>query len=369
LNLTSLTTRNVRNLADRAWSFHPSVNLFLGDNGQGKTNLLEAIHLLATTKSFRTTRNQNVVRFDATELFAEGLVASGPVEKTISIGLTAGDERRRALLVNGQKTTLGSYVRQLQVVAYSAAQLEVVRGGPEVRRRFIDRAAAARDPGHMERLIRYGRTLRQRNVLLVEIATGRSRPSTLDAWDHELVTAARPVIAARADYIARLQVRHQEIASSHDYHLTDLGIVYRPAGLGGATPEDDLKALRENRSRELRSGHSLAGPHRDQIELTTRDRPAAEVLSSGEVKMTVLFLTLASLELYREKFDESPLFLLDDIDAELDLGILRRLTRYLIESTQVFTTSAKESILRDLGFGPHRQITLRDGAPSDIRDV
>ena len=366
--LRRLLTRSFRNLVDEAVDFHPSVNLFVGDNGQGKTNLLEAIHLLATTKSFRVARTDPMVRFGAESLFVEGRVETDGLDRTISIGVGAGSERRRELLFNGQKTTPGEYIRVLPVVAYSSSQLEIVRGGPEWRRRFVDRAISGIDPHHLGHLNRYTRVVRQRNALLSEISRRRAAIATLDAWDTELIEAARPIIEARARYIGLLESGFREVVEAHDYHVRDLAILWSPAGLVG-DPAIDAENLRRERTRELAIGHTRSGPHRDSIEFLTGGRPAVEVLSSGEVKMTVLFLAMATLERFRQKWDATPLFLLDDLDAELDLSIVRRLTRYLAGLTQIFTTSPKGGLVEALEFGARREFLVRGGAVRLEREI
>lgn len=364
--LTRIATRNFRNLADADWSFHNSVNLIVGDNGQGKTNLLEAIHLLGTTKSFRTSRVQNCVRLGTSELFVEGEVQQSGLKRTLSVGIGA-DERRRELLINGQKTVVGSYIRALNLVAYSSAQLEVLRGGPEWRRRFIDRGIAGIDPQHLERLNRYTRTLRQRNALLDELRAGRARPNQLDVWDEELVATAQPIIQGRRKYIGQLEKAFRAVVGALGYHVDDLAIAYEPAHFSGEI-DGDRAAIAADRLKDLRVGFSTGGPHRDAITFSRRGLPAVEMLSSGEIKMTVLFLTLASMDLYFAKYEARPLFLLDDIDAELDLGIVQRLLRYLVGSTQIFTTSAKEPLLEKIEFGPHRKFVVAGGRAKEATD-
>ena len=368
MNLGRLLTRNFRNLAQEPVEFHPSVNLFIGDNGQGKTNLLEAIHVLATTKSFRVTRSEPLVAFGESQVYIEGTIEEEGLRKEISIGIAAAPERRRELLFNGQKIPLASYIRRLPVVAYSSAQLEIVKGGPEWRRRFLDRGVAGVEPAHLEHLNRYTKVIRQRNALLSEIGSRRSGSATLDAWDAELVDAAAPILAARRRYISRLEDRYREIVSAHNYHVDQLGILWTPAGMTGER-DADLDRLRSERPREIAIGHTRQGPHRDLLEFLTHGRPAAEVLSSGEIKMTVLFLTLATMEEFRSKWGTSPIFLLDDIDAELDLGIVRRLTRYLAGVTQIFTTSPKEPLAGTLEFGARREFSVHEGSITLAREI
>jgi DNA replication and repair protein RecF len=347
--LSRLTTESFRNLAPAETVFHDRTNILVGRNGQGKTNLLEAIYFLATTKSFRTPRVPSLFRFDAPSVFVSG-VMQREVERTLSIGMEAGSHKR-VLMINGERVPLSRYLNATTVFAYSSARLEIVRGAPEERRRFLDRGVASVNPAHLDELARYGRVLKQRNALLQSVSVGDAPASMLDPWDEEFVAAAELVTAARAAYTEQLTAAYDEIVARHGYHVGDLRMVYRPA----------VADLRATRREEIRARMSLSGPQRDHLDFLTGGRPAAEVLSGGELKMIVLFLKFAKIELFRRRMDETPVFLLDDVDAELDLEILQNLLAKLPARTQLFATSAKESFLHALETGPHRRLTLENG--------
>ena len=357
--LDRITTQNFRNLTETEVEFHPQSNILVGRNGQGKTNLLEAIYFLATTKSFRTSRIASVFRFAESNVFVSGVLRRDGLAKTLSVGLETGETKRRVLMINGEKVTLPAYLHAMSVFAYSSARLEVIRGTPEERRRFLDRGIASISPAYLEQLTRYSRVLKQRNALLAEIALHRQAQSTLDAWDNELMVAANVVHRARAAYAADLSTLFAEIVTAHRYHVNNVVMAYRPS-----TTEELAKHRRE----ELRARMTLVGPQRDVIEFLVDGRPAAEVLSGGEQKMIVLFLKFAKLELFRRRHDDAPLFLLDDVDAELDLEILQSLLSNLPVSTQVFATSAKEAFLAALEAGPHRRLSLDAGRITGARD-
>lgn len=349
--LKSIVAQNFRNLASDEIPFHPSTNLVVGRNGQGKTNLLEAIYFLATTKSFRTARLGSVFRFEAPSVFVSGALQRDGIERTLSIGLEAGPVKRRVLMLNGEKLTLSAYLNTMTVFAYSSARLEIIRGAPEERRRFLDRGIASINPAYLEQLSRYTRVLKQRNALLHAIAAREASVSSLDAWDDEFQAAAHTVTAARARYTEELAADYAEIVARHDYHVRDLQIVYKPS-------VGDPKQLRRA---EIRARVSLAGPQRDTLEFLTAGRPAADVLSGGEQKMVVLFLKFAKLERFRRRQDDAAIFLLDDVDAELDLEILEQLLTKLPAATQLFATSAKERFLDVLEAGPHRRLIVENG--------
>lgn len=357
--LERITAANFRNLASDEVGFHPLANIMVGRNGQGKTNLLEAIYFLATTKSFRTSRVASLFRFSEPNVFVSGLLRREGLAKTLSVGLETGEAKRRVLMINGEKVTLPAYLNAMNVFAYSSARLEVIRGTPEERRRFLDRGIASVNPAYLEQLTRYSRVLKQRNALLGEIALRRSAASSLDAWDNELMVAANVVHKARMAYANDLAVVFREIIEHHGYHVSGVTMEYRPS----ATEE-----LANHRRDELRARMTLVGPQRDLLEFTIDGRPAAEVLSGGEQKMIVLFLKFAKLELFRRRYDDAPLFLLDDVDAELDLEILQSLLSRLPVSTQVFATSAKEVFLAALEAGPHRRLSIENGRVTGSRD-
>jgi DNA replication and repair protein RecF len=356
--LQSLTTENFRNLQPAEHAFHPAANIVVGRNGHGKTNLLEAIYFLATTKSFRTSHVQSLVRFGAPSVFVGGAVERGNVTRNVTVGIELGEPRRRVLMINGEPVTLATYLNALTVFAYSAMRLETIRGAPEERRRFLDRGIASINPGYLEQLTRYGRVLKQRNALLHAISIGDDKARSLDAWDEPFTAAASAVQSARAAYAEELAAAFGRIVAEHNYHLRGIEMIYRPS----------VGNLWELRKHEVRARLSIVGPQRDGLEFLVDGRPAAEVLSGGELKTIVLFLKFAKLDLFRRRYDEPPLFVLDDLDAELDLDILQKLLAKLPRSTQVFASSAKESFLQALETGPHRRLALENGRVTTATD-
>ncbi len=357
--LERISPENFRTLVPGDIDFHPQSNILVGRNGQGKTNLLEAVYFLATTKSFRTTRIGSVFRHDVPSVFVSGVLHRDGLDRTLSVGLETGETKKRVLMINGEKVTLPSYLHALSVFAYSSARLDAIRGTPEDRRRFLDRGIASIQPSYVEQLSRYTRVLKQRNALLAEIAHQRQAVGTLDAWDNELMVAAAAVHRSRAAYVVDLSAVFREVVARHAYHVTNVEMSYKPSAT------DDLARIRRH---ELRARMSLVGPQRDVLDLLVDGRAASEVLSGGEQKMIVLFLKFAKVELFRRRHDQAPLFLLDDVDAELDLQILQDLLSNLPDSTQVFATSAKEAFLASLEAGPHRRLTVENGKVTAARD-
>lgn len=348
--LRRIAAENFRNLDAAPIEFHPQTNLIVGRNGQGKTNLLEAIYLLATTKSFRTPRVVNAFRFGAETLFVSGALERDAVERTLSVGLETGETRRRVLMINGERVPLHDYLRAMTVFAYSSARLEILRGTPEERRRFLDRGVASIDPSYLAAITRYGRVLKQRNALLQS-----GTAAALDAWDAEFVETATAIQRARAAYVEVLRGSMAEIANQFDVRRVKM--TYRPTAA-------DVGRRRD----ELRAGVSLSGPQRDNLDFILDGHPAHEVLSGGEQKMIVLLLKFAKLALFSQRQDDAALFVLDDLDAELDVEILKQLLSRLPPKTQVFATSAKDRLIGDLTTGPHRRLTIENGRVTAAED-
>ncbi|MGZ8830899.1 MAG: DNA replication/repair protein RecF, partial [Thermoanaerobaculia bacterium] len=290
--LRSIHTENFRNLAIAPVVFHPAINIVVGLNGQGKTNLVEAIYFLATTKSFRTPRVPSLFRFDSPSLFATGTVHRQGIDRTLSVGLESGESRRRVLQINSERVTLSAYVSALTVFAYSASRLEIVRGAPEERRRFLDRGIASINAGYLDELSRYNRVLRQRNALLQS-----GTESTLAAWDDEFIATAGAVYRARSAYGMEMAAAFRRIVREHGYHVANLELHYRST----ASPETLRDELPRMRRHELRARMSLTGPQRDTVDFLVDGRPAVDVLSGGELKMIVLFLKFAKVDVFRER--------------------------------------------------------------------
>ena len=348
--LRRIATENFRNLDPAPIEFHPQTNIVVGRNGQGKTNLIEAIYLLATTKSFRTPRLASAFRFGSSTLFVSGTLRHESIERMLSVGLETGESRRRVLMINGERVSLPDYLRAMTVFAYSSARLEIIRGSPEERRRFLDRGVASLDPSHLTALNRFGRVLKQRNALLQS-----GKTSGLDAWDAEFLEAADLIQRSRGTYVDALRQASSAIAAR--FEVRPIEMQYRPS-----IPD------RLQRREELRARASLSGPQRDNLDFTVEGRSAQEVLSGGELKMIVLLLKFAKLALFRERRSDDALFLLDDLDAELDLEILRQLLALLPSETQLFATSAKERLIAELMTTQHRVLSIENGRVTAARD-
>ncbi len=348
--LTELEARNFRNIKGNA-DCGPDLNILLGDNGQGKTNWLEFIHILATTRSFRTAKLSEAIRFDEPSALLAGTIQ---VSDDIRHELRAViDGNTKAFSVNGKRETIQRYLGELHAVVFNADELEVVRGTPENRRRFLDDSITAIHPPYVQTIADFSKVLRQKNSLL-QTARDRELPieklrESLAPWNEQLAAIASKVHRSRVRIVERLNSAlakglfgEEKTAIRYLSSLQDKGDLTEYESLIAERLELRLQA-------ELVAGHSLIGPHRDDLEITLNGREIRKFGSSGQQRSALLLLQLANIEIFFEQRGEYPLFLLDDIDAELDYRRIGQLLEYLAGRTQTFVTTSKESFAEEFG--------------------
>ncbi|HKO42977.1 MAG TPA: DNA replication and repair protein RecF [Pyrinomonadaceae bacterium] len=344
--LESLEVSNFRNLSGKIF-WGPSLNIIYGDNGQGKTNWLEAIHLLSRTKSFRTQRVQEAIRFGENTASVSGQVSTGN-DLQREIGITLRDNTK-SLWVNGKREPLARYLGQLQVFSFTADQLEVVRGAPEARRNFLDRGVASLRPAYVQTVSDYNKVLKQKNRILQDALESELSLDQTDGlispWNQQLSRLGAEIHKARVEYTRRIN----DALERKLFEPTELEIRYASA-LEGKADLDDFESSLSSRLQlrlpaELAAGRSLVGPHRDDLNVHLEGREIRVFGSSGQQRSALLLLDLAAISVYNFWHQDYPVFLVDDVDAELDEKRIRRLLEYLEGRTQTFITTSKRSHL------------------------
>ncbi|MGJ5673299.1 MAG: DNA replication/repair protein RecF [Nostochopsis sp.] len=323
--LETLHLRYFRNYKEQQVEFTAPKTILVGDNAQGKSNLLEAVELLATLRSHRTFRDRELVQ-EGEELAQ--ISASLKRDTGIStLNLILRRNGRRTVNLNGENLRRQmDFLGVLNGVQFSSLDLELVRGSPEGRRHWLDTLLIQLEPVYAHILQQYHQVLRQRNAFLkhnVETSHGASLQSELAIWDTQLAIAGTRVIRRRERAIQRLapiaKMWHASISGSKEI----LQIKYSPnVPLEQNYPENVqqafLEKLQQRTIAELRQGTTLVGPHRDEVELIINQTPARQYGSQGQQRTLVLALKLAELKLIEEVVGEPPLLLLDDVLAELD---------------------------------------------------
>jgi len=341
--LRLIEAHSFRNLEGKiAWG--NGLNVLHGNNGEGKSNWLEAIYLLAHAKSFRTRQLNEIIKFGASQASVRGTVARGnTIERELQVDIQA---RSKTTVVNGKREPLAHYAAELHAICFTADELEVIRGGPEARRGFLDRGAVSLHPGYAQTLADYNKVIKQKRLLLQQAAEGRSRQEELseliEPWNQQLVRLGAQIHNARTAYVS-----HLHDALDHTLFSDNISIRYVSSleGKGDLNDYEGLigERLRTRMQAEVFAGSCLVGPHRDDLNMLFGGRDLRSFGSSGQQRSALITLDLAALSVYHSKHQDYPVFLIDDVDAELDGRRIDRLLEYLEGRTQTFVTTSKRN--------------------------
>jgi DNA replication and repair protein RecF len=347
MHLIHLRLRDFRNYRRLDADFTPGFHLITGQNAQGKTNLLEAIYLLATLRSFRGVGSALMVRQGETGYFVGARLLS-QAEHEIKLFWSA---RQRRLLLDGRPVRrLVDYLGALRAVAFCTEDLLLVKGTARIRRRFMDLLLSQTQPGYLPTLQRYVQALKSRNALLKQ---GRPDPGALEGFTVELVRTGTELISRRHELAPRLsplaRLAYRQI--SHD--ADELRLTYNPS-----VRQDFAVELAQSQARERKWRTTLVGPHRDDLDLRLNDLPAGQYGSEGQKRTLAIALKMAQAEFLTGIHGAPPILLLDDVMGELDAsrraGLLPLLERARQTRGQVFMTCTEENWPRELSRNLHR---------------
>ncbi|MBT2367244.1 DNA replication/repair protein RecF [Streptomyces sp. ISL-10] len=355
MHVTHLSLADFRSYARVEVPLDPGVTAFVGANGQGKTNLVEAVGYLATLSSHRVSSDAPLVRMGADRAVIRAAITQGERSQLVELELNPG-KANRARINRSSQVRPRDVLGIVRTVLFAPEDLALVKGDPGERRRFLDELVTARSPRMAGVRSDYDRVLRQRNTLLKSAAMarrhgGRSMDmSTLDIWDQHLARAGAEVLARRLDLIASLQPLADKAYEALAPGGGPIALEYRSssasAGAEHAGPatreelyEQLIAALAEARKQEIERGVTLVGPHRDDLLLKLGQLPAKGYASHGESWSYALALRLASYDLLRAEGNE-PVLVLDDVFAELDARRRERLAELVAPGEQVLVTAA-----------------------------
>ncbi len=358
-----LDTTGYRNLTSERIPFSEGVNLVVGDNGQGKTNLLEAVTVLGNLRSFRSAGVRAWVRHGERALRVEGLVRGPDGGRCMRQIVETGPPLQRELSLDGVATTVPEYLAACPVFAMSSGDRDLVVGGPQERRSYLDRLAFLLDSTTWDELRAFLRVLRQRNAALAE----RASHGELGAWSARLSVAAARVVQRRRETATRLRpVLDKLLAGLLPSHGPQVEIGYRvepwldPEQTHEVLAHEYEKRYTETSVRDREQGFTGEGPHRHDLRLRVDGRVARDALSAGQAKAVALALRLAALGLVEGARDERLPVVVDDVDAELDEAALERLLGVLGTERQIFLSSAHTDMVR-LVVPAQQRIEMRDG--------
>ena len=342
--LRSLDITNFKNIERARLEFSPKVNALLGDNGMGKSNLLDAVHLLSFTKSFTGAQDQILIRSGEDFAIVRGTYSRMDAEEDILAGLQRG--RRKSFKRGGKEYgRISAHIGLLPLVMVSPADMELINGSGEERRRFMDMVISQTDPRYLDAAMRYARILEQRNRLLRD---GAADHALFEAIDFQLDAAAAYISDRRHEWTAELRdifsLYYKAISGSDE----EPGLTLVSHTGPGCPALADL--LRERFSRDSAVRHTTAGPHRDDLEMTLDGMPVRRTASQGQCKTFTIALRLAQYGFLRRACGMSPLLLLDDIFDKLDAGRVGRIISTVGADTfgQIFITDTNRRHLDEI---------------------
>lgn len=339
--LSALALRDFRNYRELALQFSPGLNVIYGDNAQGKTNLLEAIAYLATGKSHRTSRDQELIREGAEHLVAKATVVRKTGDLHLELEFTA--DRRKQLKINGiAERRIARLVGSMAAVLFSPDDLQLLKGPPAGRRRFLDIELSQISQIYLQHLIAFNRVLMQRNTLL---KTETLDQNLLSVYDEQLLESGSQLISRRAEALTRLGPLAAHFHSQFAEGKETLHVEYQSQGAEpGQIPtvaevrEQLWSQMQQRRREEIRRQMTLVGPHRDDIAFGIDGRDARVFASQGQQRTTILALKLAELQFMSAEIGEPPLLLLDDVASELDPHRRQYLLHAVQKGVQTFIT-------------------------------
>jgi len=345
MKIESIVIRNVRNLRDVHVRPPAKFNVFVGDNGQGKTNLLETIYLVSSLRSFRASRLSEMVRAGEPQADVQAIVEYQGLKRHYQVQIEDG--RRKALIDGKNVRPVTKYFGDFNVVVFTPDDLHIPRGSPGERRRFLDRSVFNRDASYLATVGDYEKVLRSRNHVLKEIAgkvRGTSNHSSLlammDVFDEQLIMIGSKIINDRKSYLAELI---PNLCKSFE-SITRNGLRVECTYQTECGSEDEFRrGMAANRARDLARQSTSLGPHRDDLLFTLDGHKAGEYASQGQLRAIVLAWKAAEIELITGTRQQTPILLLDDVSSELDASRNSYLFEYLCNTAgQCFITTTDD---------------------------
>lgn len=342
--LENIEIQNFRNYETEKLSFSPSINVLIGENAQGKTNLVESIYFLAMSRSHRTSKDNEMIKWDSD--FAK---VKGNLQKkshSIPLEIILSMRGKVAKFNHLEQKRLSDYIGQLNVILFAPEDLSLVKGSPSIRRKFIDMELGQMNKIYLHHLSQYQRILKQRNHYLKKIrATKMQYPVFLEVLTEQIATEAAEVLYYRFRFIKQLNKWANEVQSDISDQKEDLRIEYKTSSSVSEvlTRPEMIEALAEDYEktleREIDQGTTVIGPHRDDLVFYVNEKNVQTFGSQGQQRTTALSIKLAEIELMHEVTGEYPILLLDDVLSELDDSRQSHLLNSIQNKVQTFITT------------------------------
>lgn len=338
--IESVELKNYRNYNELHMDFSQGTNLLYGDNAQGKTNILEAIYVCATTKSHRGSKDKEMIGFGEEESHMKLNIRKNDVPYRIDMHLRMN--KTKGVAINGIPIHKASELfGVVNVVFFSPEDLNIIKNGPAERRRFIDMELCQLNKLYVHSLVQYNKIIMQRNKLLKEIYYKPEYEATLDIWDLQLLSYGREIIAYREDFISTLNGIIKEIHYNLSGKREELLIKYYP----NVEKENFEKALIKSRPQDLKQKMTLTGPHKDDIIFYVNQIDIRKFGSQGQQRTAALSLKLAEIEIVKKIVKDYPILLLDDVLSELDKNRQEHLLSVIKHIQTIITCTGLEDFI------------------------
>lgn len=362
MKINKVRLADFRNISFLELDLCETANIIYGDNGQGKTNFIEAVWMFTGAKSFRGAKDRELIRFGAENAVIEMDFFAQEREQTAKIIF---DSKRSISLNEIDISSSNELAGRFCAVVFSPNHLTLIKNGPQEKRKFIDTSICQIKPKYIHILGQFQRVLDQRNKLLKDISYAPALMDTLEIWDRRFVSFAAVVIKTRASFTNRLRPYAAKMYEGISHQREVLDFYY--ASSLACDPNADIpviesqlmQSLAQKRADDLRMGITSYGPHRDDIEITLDEKSARIYASQGQQRSCVLSLKLAECEIVRETIGEYPVILLDDVMSELDISRRDFLLNHL-QGRQLIMTCCDKAYFKTLGKGIGAK--MQDGA-------
>jgi len=347
LIIRSLELKNYRNYEELHIDFDENRNLLYGDNAQGKTNILESIYVCSTTKSHRGNKDRELIYFGEEEAHIKVCFIKKNIPNTIDIHLKKNHPK--GIAINGVPIKKASELFGIiNVVCFSPEDLDIIKEGPSLRRRFIDLELCQLNGLYVYSLINYNKILVQKNKVLKESGYNKDLYTMLDIYDEQLIKYGKEVFKYREIFIEELNSIIKKIHYSLSGEKEELRLVYEKCG------------FKEKRNEEIKVRTSLTGPHRDDMAFYINDIDLRKYGSQGQQRTAALSLKLAEIELIKRKTGDCPILLLDDVLSELDSSRQNKLLRELKDIQTIITCTGVEEFISN-NFNIARTMLVKEG--------
>ncbi len=309
----SIELNQYRNYESAKVDFSPGVNIFFGDNAQGKTNLLEAVYVSGTSKSHKGSKDKDLIRFDREEAHIRLIFRKNDLSHQLDLHLKK--KKSKGIAIDGLPIRkVAELFGMLHIVFFSPEDLSIIKNGPAERRKFLDMEMSQLDKGYYSMLVSYNKLLQERNKLLKQIYFSPSLRETLDVWDDQLIEIGTAIIRKREKFIEKIDEMMREIHAKLTGGKENMVVHYDK----NVDVENFREKLTENRERDIKTGTTSAGPHRDDMGFVVNGTDIRKFGSQGQQRTAALSLKLSEIRLIEQVSGDKPVLLLDDVLSELD---------------------------------------------------